>query len=378
MSKSEEQQELKKQDEEYEVDLLELATRLWDNRRKLIKWTFWGAVIGVALAFSIPREYKTEAKLSPELSTDSTKGASGLSALASMAGINANAGNTEAVYPQLYPEIVKSIPFLTGLFSVQVETEEGEKLTVEEYIKQDLRRPWWGWIISLPGKAIALFTPDEEVPADHKLNNFHLTKEESELVETLTDRVTATIEDYVSISVTMQDPMVSAILCDTVVSRLQKYVTEYRTDKARQDLQYAEKINAEAKQDYYKAQRTLADYIDRNHGLATQSARITRDRLENETQLAFTLYNQTAHRVQNCKNIVQENTPVYVVFEPPTVPIKPSSPRKLLMLIGFAFLGFVACAVWILFLKPFTKDMKEKQEEKKEEENKKEDNDAEA
>ncbi|MDE6262676.1 MAG: chain-length determining protein [Muribaculaceae bacterium] len=356
MSKTDDQ-DLNRQDEEYEVDLMELATNLWANRGKLLKWTLIGAVLGLLFAFSIPREYQTVAKLSPELS-DSKKGSGGLSALASMAGINAGGGTTEAVYPQLYPDIVKSIPFLTGLFSVEVQTSEGERMTVEQYLQEDLRRPWWKWIAAIPRKVSGMFRAAEDVPADHQLNNFKLTRQETRMVETLSGRISATVEDFISISVTMQDPMVSAILCDTVVARLQQYVADYRTNKARQDLQYALKINAEAQQEYYNAQKKLADYTDRNQGIATQSARITRDRLENEAQLAFTLYNQTAQRVQTCKTVVQENTPVYVVVNPPTVPIKPSSPNKVLMLVGFAFLGFVLCAVWILFIKPFAKDLK--------------------
>lgn len=356
MSKTEEP-DLKNQDEEYEVDLMELVSRLWSNKGKMLKWAIVGGLVGLAVAFSIPREYQTSAKLSPEL-TDSKKGPGGLGALASMAGLSSGAGNTEAVYPQLYPDIVKSVPFLTGLFNVKVQTSDGDSLTVEQYLKNDLRRPWWSSITELPGRIMASFSAKEDIPADHQLNNFCLTRSEARMVETLRTRVTATVEDFVNIDVTMQDPMVSAILCDTVVARLQQYVTDYRTNKARQDLRFAEKINAEAQQEYYTAQKKLADYIDRNQGLATHSARITRDRLENEAQLAFTLYNQTAHRVQTCKTVVQENTPVYVVVEPPTVPIKPSNIGKLVMLLIFAFLGFVVCAIWILFIKPFVNDFK--------------------
>ncbi|MDE6535274.1 MAG: chain-length determining protein [Muribaculaceae bacterium] len=362
MSKTEEPDQ-KNQDEEVEVDLLTLATRLWSNKGKLLKWALYGAVIGLIIALSIPREYTTTAKLSPEL-TDSKKGAGGLGALASMAGINTGSGNTEALYPQLYPDIVKSIPFLTGLFSVEVTTIDGNTMTVEQYLRDDLRRPWWKSLIALPGKTIASFSDKENVPADHQLNNFRLTRQESQMVTLLSERVTASVEDFVNISVTMQDPMVSAVLCDTVVSRLQQYVTDYRTNKARQDLRYAEKINAEAQQEYYDAQKKLADYTDRNQGLATHSARITRDRLENEAQLAFTLYNQTAHRVQTCKTVVQENTPVYVVVDPPTVPIKPTGPGKLMMILIFAFLGFIACAVWILFIKSFVTDLKKQETDK--------------
>ena len=123
-----------------------------------------------------------------------------------------------------------------------------------------------------------------------------------------------------TIDVTMQDPLVSAMLADTVVTRLQEYITDYRTNKARKDLVYAEKLNSEAQQEYYKVQQKLADYADRNQGIATQSARITYDRLQNEASLAFNVYNQTAQQVQDAKAKVQETTPVYAVVTPPTVP----------------------------------------------------------
>ncbi len=156
----------------------------------------------------------------------------------------------------------------------------------------------------------------------------------------------------------MQDPLVSAILADTVVARLQEYVTDYRTNKARHDLEYAIKLNEEAKASYYKAQQRYADYLDRNQGLAFHSAQTMRDRLENESALTFNLYNQTAQQVQRAQAKVQENTPVYAVVVPATVPIKADSPKKVMILAGFTFLAFVACAAWILFLAPLLAEQK--------------------
>lgn len=345
------------ENEENEIDLFELATKLWDNRKKVIKWAIIGAVAGLVIAFSIPREYTTEVKLAPEIN-DTKQTSGGLSALASMAGLSTG-GVTgfDAVYPQLYPDVVSSTPFLTGLFNVKVQTkEDGEIMTVEQFMTEETSAPWWGVILGIPGKLIGLFTSsDDDGGENHVLNNFQLTKDEADLVKALSERVTASVDQktsVVTIDVKMQDPLVSAILADTVVSRLQNYVTEYRTNKARKDLQYAETLNNEAQQEYYRAQQILADYIDRNHGLATQAARITRDRLENEASLAFSLYNQTAQQVKKAKAKVQENTPVYAIIVPPTVPIKPTSPRKFLILVGFTFLAVVGYAGWILFLKP--------------------------
>ncbi len=350
--------------EEKEIDLLELASTLWKQRRKLILWSFCGAIIGLIIAFSIPREYSTSVKLAPEINDTKTPGG-GLGALASMAGLSTGASvGTDAVYPMLYPDVVSSVPFLTGLFDVEVPLkEDGRKMTVQEYMQEETTGPWWGVIMGLPGKIIGLFKSEEEVPGDHKLNNFQLTMDESKLVESLSKRVTASVDaktSVVTIDVLMQDPLVSAVLADTVVSRLQEYITAYRTNKARKDLAYAEKLNQEAKTNYYEAQQKFADYLDRNQGIAFRSAQTIRDRLENEAALAFNLYNQTAAQVQKAQAKVQETTPVYAVITPPTVPIKPASPRKVLILIGFTFLAFAACAAWILFVQPFMQQNKQK------------------
>ncbi len=351
--------------EESEVDILELGTKLWNQRRKLIKWSIWGAVIGLIIAFSIPREYVTTVKLAPEIN-DPKATSGGLSTLASMAGINIgnNGAGLDAVYPMLYPDVVSSVPFITSLFDVEVKmTEDGKEMTVQQYMDEESRSPWWSFILGLPGKIIGLFKSEEEVGADHKLDSFRLTTDEDLLVKALSERISTSVDtktSVVTIDVKMQDPLVSAMLADTVVSRLKEYITAYRTDKARQDLEYAERINQEARDVYYQAQQRYADYLDRNHGLAFRGAETVKERLANEASLAFNLYNQTSQRVQAAQAKVQETTPVYAVISPATVPVKPSSPRKALILIGFTFLAFVACAAWILFGKPTIQNYKDR------------------
>lgn len=351
--------------DEKEIDLLELAMKLWDQRKKLIIWSVCGAVIGLIIAFSIPREYTTDVKLAPE-TTDNKAAAGGLGALASMAGLGTSASGADAVYPQLYPDVVSSVPFVTSLFNVKITTsdkDEPQTMTVEQYMEDELRAPWWSVITGAPFKLLGMLRGGDEEAGTKPLDNFRLTQDEARLVEAVNRRITASVDQktsVVTISVMMQDPLVSAVLADTVVNRLQAYVTDYRTNKARKDLEYAETLNEEAKADYYAAQQKYAEYLDRNQGLAFQSARITSDRLQNEAQLAFSLYNQTAQQVQKAKAKVQETTPVYAIITPATVPVKPTSPRKALILVGFTFLAFVACAAWILFGAPIIQQQKEK------------------
>lgn len=349
--------------DENEIDLLELATRLWNRRRTIIRWCGIGVILALIVAFSIPKEYNASVTLAPEIDSDG-KTSGGLGALASMAGISAGSGSTDAVYPDLYPDVVRSVPFATSLLDVVVPLKEDSvRMTVKEFLLEETSSPWWSVILGVPGKIIGLFKSNEPVDPNHKLDNFQLTKQESDLVEALNARVFATVDSktsVITINVLMQDPLVSAVLADTVTSRLQEFITAYRTNKARQDLKYIEQLNDEAKDNYYKVQQTYADYLDRNQGITLHSAQITRDRLQNEAQLAFSLYNQTSQQVQKARAKVQETTPIFAIVSPATVPIRAAKPRKVMILAGFVFLSFVAASAWILFGESLVEELRNK------------------
>ena len=181
---------------------------------------------------------------------------------------------------------------------------------------------------------------------------FRLTEEEDEVVQSLQERVTTNVDRktlVVSLSVTMQDPLVAATLTDTVMRNLQEHITRYRTEKARVDLEFTQRLYDEAQQKYYDAQSRYARYTDENQNLSRRSFRTETERLQNEMNLAFNLYNQTAQQLQLAKAKVQELTPVYAVVQAATVPLEPSKPSKALILIGCVFLAGAAAAAWTLF-----------------------------
>ena len=108
-----------------EIDLIELAQKLWQGRRMIVKWCLAGALAGLVIGFSIPKEYTVTVKLAPEIQGGKTS-LGGLSSLASMAGINVGSMNSaDAMSPELYPDIVQSVPFMTELFDVEVADRKG-------------------------------------------------------------------------------------------------------------------------------------------------------------------------------------------------------------------------------------------------------------
>ena len=198
---------------------------------------------------------------------------------------------------------------------------------------------------------MSLFSAKEEDSAVTEVNPFHLTQKEDAVVNALRSRIGISIDKktmVVSLSVKMQDPLVAAVLTDTVMQHLQGYITEYRTNKARHDLQFTQKLFDESQKDYYAAQQRYARYMDANQNIVLRSVRTEQERLQNEMTLAYNLYNQMAQQLQLAKAKVQESTPVFAAVQPATVPLTTSGRSKLITLVGFTFLGGTAVIGWIL------------------------------
>ena len=353
--------------EEQEIDLLELAGKVWAERRLVLKWCGVAVVVALVVGFSIPKEYTTTVMLAPEVEGGS-RSLGGLSSLAGMAGINVNAGeSSDALYPELYPDIVSSVGFTTELFPVFVEDEEGElKTTLYNYLKEEQRSPWWSAILSFPFKCIgwiaSLFRDEEEENVGQGIDPFRLTEDETDVVKMLNERISVSVDkktSVITLSVTMQDPLISATMTDTVMQKLQNYITEYRTNKARHDLDFTQKLYDEAQKKYYVAQQAYADYVDMNQNISLRSVQTRQERLQNEMNLAYNLYNQTAQQLQLAKAKVQENTPVYTIVQAATVPLKASKPSKLMLLVGFVFLAGVMSVGWVLFGKGLWSSLKQ-------------------
>ncbi len=351
--------EIRKQnvDEESEIDLIEIFQKLWNGRRTIIKGCLVGVVIGLVIALSVPKEYLTTIKLSPEISDTKGKMGGNLGALASMAGINLSQGATvDAVYPDLYPQVVNSIPFIVDLFDVQVTTEAGKTMSLEDYIKNETSSVWWSSVTRLPGKAIggilSIFRGKKDMQPDScDVDPTHLSIRQWNMVNAIRGRISVNVDNktsVISIAAKMQDPVVSAEIADTVAENLKHFIADYRTSKAVQDLHYAESLNEEARDEYYAAQQRYADYVDKNHNVTLNSRRIDEERLRNEVTLAFNLYNSTATLLQQARAKVQQDTPVYAVLQPATVPLQPATSR-MKKLIMFAFLGILLTGAWVVF-----------------------------
>lgn len=359
--------------EEQEVDLMEYVRKLWLARKTLFKAAGIAAVLGVVIALTTPRQYTVNVTLAPE----SGKSGGSLSSIASMFGVGGmSMGNdADALNVLLYPNILESTPFILDLMDTPVKTidEELPDTTLSVYLTEYTSNSLIANVISLPFRAlgglISLFVTEEEEQLPDTINPFQLTKDQADIVKGIKRLVVANVDKktgITTISVTMQDPMVAAIMTDTVVYKLKEHITKYRVSKAEEDYRYWEKLYQQHRQEYYEAQKNYAEYTDANKNVILQSVSIEQERLQNEMSLAFQTYSNVANQLQMAKAKVQEAKPVFALVEPATVPIKPSGRGRAMTVILTVFLIVAGTGGWILFGKDFMAQLKAGLKEPKE------------
>ena len=353
--------------EEQEIDLMEYATKLWSVRKLLIKVACIAAIVGVVIAFTTPRQYTVTVTLAPESSKSGSSSLSGIASMLGMGGFSMGS-DADALHVMLYPDIVSSTPFILDLMDTPVKSidEEIPDTTLTGYLTDYTKNSLLGNIISLPFKALSgvltLILPIEEQKPD-TINPFQLTKDQSRIVKGLKKMIVANVDKKTGIttlSVTMQDPMVAAIITDTVVTKLKEHITKYRTSKAEEDCKYWEHLHDQRQEEYYEKQKNYAEYADANKNVVLQSVLIEQERLQNEMNLALQVYGNIATQLQMARAKVQEAKPVFAIVEPATVPLKPSGRGRMMTVIGIIFLALAGTAAWILFGKDFLAKAKEK------------------
>ena len=343
------------EEDELEIDLMEYARKLWAARKLLLKVAGIAAIIGVVIALSIPKKYTATVTFSPE---SGKSGGSNLSGMAAMLGIgNMNmGGDANALNISMTSDIVASTPFILELFNTQVKTLDGKQdTTIIAYLETE-SRPWWNTLMSLPGRAIggvmSLFSSNDGEAEEKPIDPFQLTPQQMGQVGAIKSIILAEPDKktgMTKLSVTLQDPLVAAMMVDTVLVKLQKYITKYKTSKAQENYDELKVSYEQSKENYHKAQEEYAKYSDANKNVILQSVRIEQERLQNEQNLAYQIYNQYATQLQLARTKLQEEKPAFAILEPASVPLYPTGTSKKIIILGIIFLAVAGASAWILF-----------------------------
>jgi len=348
-------------EDEQIIDIIGILKDLWNHRRFIFIVTAVCLLIGIFYYFGSERVYYSEAKLLPESSNESSQLGQIFQQAENIFGIQRR-GEEEDIGVAMYPFIVESIPFQIELMQEEIYFSDlNQRITIFEYFTEHYKPSvvsrfydfLWNITLGLPNTVMSIINSignggDDAIETiDFSLfSDFNqptsLPSNIRSVANTVTGYITIQREPqsgFINVGVSLPDRVASTEMVIAVKNLLQNYVIDYRTEKALNNLLFIEEQYEEAKRNFEMLQDSLAKFEDQNINPARQSLVIQQERLQFEVEMAFALYSNIGRRYQEAKITVQEETPVFRVHEPATIPTRPSDPKIEVILIGSLFVG---------------------------------------
>lgn len=322
---------------------------MWRGRWPLLRIVALFAGLGIGVALLMQPEFVSEARIMPEMGGGSGDMLRRLASVAGFSGVDmADNDEMDAIRPDLYPNVLQSTPFILYLIDQPMVASSGQQTTVGAVLMPNEGLGWW---------LRTVFAASETSPKQpsNQLSNriVKLSKRQQKLVDEVGRRISARLDTrsgIISISAKMPDATVAAAVAQLAMDYLTAYVTNYRTEKARQDLRFYELRLNEARQRYQQAQLTVFRYNDQHQYavVVMQAATMQKQRMDAELSIAQTGYTELSRQFEQAKLRVQERTPVFKVLEPAQVPPERVSPKRATVVLLFMLGGFVLGVVYLV------------------------------
>ncbi|APG65047.1 hypothetical protein LPB136_06605 [Tenacibaculum todarodis] len=356
------------QEETEEIDLLSIFKTLIDNKKTIIKFVFVFFLLGLFFAIFTPKKFSTSTVFIPQGS--SNKGGGNLGGLAALAGVSfGSSGNDEGIPLSLYSEIINSVPFQRKLVKLPLLKEEGKKaITFEEYytnihspgLISNLKK----YTIGLPGVIINSLKGEGKDKETKKLSVsdsiLYISNKDEQLFQILKGSISLTISDEdnsVRVSGVMPQPILAAGLTYNTQKLLESYIIDFKIEKSSSKLGFIKERYIEAEKVYKKKQFQLANYQDRNKFLTSAKSQTRLANLQSEYNLAYSVYSELAKQIETQQIQVKEDTPVFTIIKPVSVPNVKTEPKGTIIISAWLFLG-VFLSLLVIFGKKYYFDLK--------------------
>ena len=169
---------------------------------------------------------------------------------------------------------------------------------------------------------------------------FYLTPRQQNYIDKLSSKI-VTWEDKTSgllnIEVSMQDPVVAAVVADALVENLKLTLRDIRRRKLESDLHYVEKMYDEAKNAYRMLEEQKGMLNDRQ--------------LEMEASMG--LYNMIARQFELLQVNVTDDREMFSTIETARVMVDFSKPNRKMVFFVFTFLALFGGVVWVILKRLF-------------------------
>ena len=323
------------------------------KRWKLYAICMAGVIIfSLIFVFTIPRYYTCTVMLAPEAT-----GSSGMNSILSSFGMGEAPTTNDAISPNLYPDLMQSKDFIISMFPVEITTSDGEITTT--YYDYLLHHNKTSWYMSLIGKLKHLMKSEEDKVNTPSMTgkpvspSFILTEEQFNIAGAISGKLQYNYDKktgVVSVSVSDFDPLVCALIADTVSRRLQDFILDYRTKKARNELEYAQLIYNQTKAEYEESNNRYVAAVDANWDIINETAKARLQALDQDKSLKYQTFANASQKLESAKAKLQESTPVTTVLQGASVPQTPAGPKRMFITLAIMFLVGFACSAYLIIV----------------------------
>ena len=345
-----------------EIDLTALLKTVFLARRFVLRITTLFAIIGVVIALVSPVRYTASSTFMPQLSEVSTS--SSLGGLASLAGINFSAvmgGQPQEISPSLYPQITKSIPYRLSLLNEPVGPND---ISMRAYILENVSgfsvfSTIKKYTIGLPGLLFSRSDNDDLNSESHLLT---ISEEDRDLFAYLDGVLTIEVDEkegLVSLHAELDDRLVAARLAQTATDLLQRNVIAFKSQSARNNLDFIERQFESKRLEFEQIQDSIAIFKDQNLNITSTLYQNQLTRLESQFSVTSSVFQELAGQVEQAKIQVNKDTPIFTIIEPVSVPLERTKPKRSLIVVIWTFLGGVLAVGWSLIKAPAKEIIKE-------------------
>lgn len=336
-------------------DIIDLKTlcRVIKERKKsfIILQIAVLAVVSVYL-LATPKVYEARVEIAPEISSDQNDNvANMLRLLTQTSFVNKE---IDAIYPLMYPNVVFSDNFTTSLFDVDVQTIDGSvHTTYYDYLKKHTRIPFWRKPIRWAQRLFKSKSKQDTKKvgtSSEKQTVLNLTPEQERITRKIQNNTICVVDrktGILTIVVSDQDPMVCTIMADTISEHLKNFIIGYRTNKARIDYKFSDKVYKESKKQYEEAKQRLVDFTSTHINIARTDLQVKKMDLEQDVNTKRALLQSNEIKRYSDQSKIQENTPVFSIIKKPYLPNEATYPKKgltivfSLLLANVGMLGYI-------------------------------------
>ena len=352
---------------EDEIDLIALIKSLWLGKKIILKISLGFAVLGILVALSSPVVFTASSTFLPQSSQSG--GSSSLSGVASLVGINLGGNTGNEIPPSIYPQITESVTYKRVLLELPLSINQSEPdVLLKDYLLNK-KETSFDLIGSLKKYTIMLpFTILSAIKGKPKGNDkvlkseMSVSLEEEELFKTLSGMLSLSVnakEGFVSLSASMGDPLICAIVAKGAQEILQKSVIDYKIKSASELLTFNQKQLDLKKIEFDSLQNKLALFKDSNLNIIDSRFENRLSGMEAEFGIVNAVYQELSKQLEQSKLQVSKDTPVFSVIKPVTIPNIRSAPNGSLMVLIYTFIGFVLGCGFVLTKGPLSQILKE-------------------